>query len=258
VRDLGCRPDRVGVRELDFQQRTTRAAECSDPSFPCLLLQVVAAVASTPARRRSRGPAARFRRPAADRPLSILTRRYLWIRDVWANEATREIQAPPEEVFEVWTNLEQRPTWDDHDEWFRLGRPLAVGVSYKLKTRGAPPATVTVTQLEPGRRFVNEGRVPLGRLRFLFTVEPTASGRTRATYRQEIHGAASGLLARLFGPGIQRNAPITMERLAARWNASAGEHSDIGSAGPEPRFTCSGMPAGVGDVSSPRRWRRWA
>lgn len=31
-----------------------------------------------------------------------------------------------------------------------LDRALAVGVSYKLKTRGAPPATMTFTELEAG------------------------------------------------------------------------------------------------------------
>ena len=133
---------------------------------------------------------------------------------MWSNEVTQTIPGSAEEVFAVWTDLERRPTWDDHDEWVQLSAPLAPGVAYRIKTEGAPAATVTVAALEPGRRFVSEGSLPGASLRFSFELEPAGERETRATYRQEIDGAASQLLGFLLGPRIRRDAPITLRRLA--------------------------------------------
>jgi len=135
---------------------------------------------------------------------------------MWTNEARTEIAASADAVFAVWADVEARPGWDDHDEWVRLEGPLAVGSAIRTKTRGAPAATVRISELAPGRRMVTEGVVPLGRLRFIFTIEEAGGGRVVATYRQELEGVASPLLARLFGPRMAADAPVTLERLAQR------------------------------------------
>lgn len=135
---------------------------------------------------------------------------------MWTNAAERRILGSMDRVWAVWTDFPARPSWDDHDEWVRIESPLAVGALLKMKTRGAPAATVRVTEIEPGRRIVTEGTVPLGKLRFSFEVTEAGSGYVIARYRQEIIGPMAPLLGRLFGPRIAADAPVTLERLAAR------------------------------------------
>jgi len=142
---------------------------------------------------------------------------------MWTNEAHVKMVAGAGEVFDVWTDFGARPRWDDHDEWVRMLGPLAVGSEIRLKTRGAPAAAVRIAALDPGRRIVTEGRVPLGRLRFVFQVEDHGPGTVLARYRQELEGPPSRLLARLFGPRIAADAPVTLARLARQVAATRAE-----------------------------------
>ncbi len=135
---------------------------------------------------------------------------------MWTNEAQRIIAAPAEQIFAIWCDFAERPSWDDHDEWVRLEGPLAIGTMIHLKTRGAPAATVRITELESGRRLVTEGSVPFGKLRFVFDVQDVDESHVRVSYRQEIEGPLTPLLARLFGPRIAADAPVTLGRLARR------------------------------------------
>ncbi len=82
---------------------------------------------------------------------------------MWTNKAQRTIAAPAEQIFTLWCNFAERSSWDDHDQWAHLQGPLAVGTTIHLKTQGAPPAKVCITEFEPGHRIVTEGVVPLAK-----------------------------------------------------------------------------------------------
>ena len=139
---------------------------------------------------------------------------------MWMNEAQRTIAAPAQQIFAIWCNFAERPSWDEHDEWVHLQGPLAIGTTIHLKTQGAPPAKVHITEFEPGRRIVTEGIVPFGKLRFVFELQVVDSSLVHVSYSQEIRGPLTPLLARIFGPRMATDAPITLDRLAQRVSLS--------------------------------------
>ena len=121
---------------------------------------------------------------------------------VFECEATFE--AEPEAVWNVWTDVARWPEWDVSKEMSRLDGPFEVGVSGWAKQRGNLGGTFTITEVNPGRGWVTECPMPLGKIIFDHEIEPLAGGRVRVVKRVGVQGGFGPLL-RLFAPKMRRD-----------------------------------------------------
>ena len=71
------------------------------------------------------------------------------------------------------------------------------------KQRGNLGGTFTVTQIEPGRRWVSECPLPLGKIVFDHVLEPVAKDRVRVVKRVDVEGGITPLIM-LFAPKMRR------------------------------------------------------
>ncbi len=138
---------------------------------------------------------------------------------------TCNIDAPPERVWEVVMDPGRLADWVTIHR--RLGSvsdtPLRVGstISQTLALAGAPfKVRWTVTQLDPGRLAVWEGRGPArSRAISRYELEPHGEGGTRFDYRNEFKppgGPLGAVAGRVLVGGIsQREANRSLERLRA-------------------------------------------
>jgi uncharacterized protein YndB with AHSA1/START domain len=71
-------------------------------------------------------------------------------------DATVDIEAPPEAVWEILADIERWPTWTPTMTWVRWldGGTLAVGSAARIKQPRLPATTWRVTEVEPGRSFM--------------------------------------------------------------------------------------------------------
>jgi carbon monoxide dehydrogenase subunit G len=116
-------------------------------------------------------------------------------------ERTIDINATPERVWAVMTDIERWPEWTTSVRSARRidDGPLAVGSRADMDLEGAPPSTWTVTTLEAGRSFAwttSARGVPSVATH---TVEPHDGGS-----RVRLGIEAASLLATLFSPWISR------------------------------------------------------
>src|SRR5262249_59919732 len=94
--------------------------------------------------------------------------------------------------------------WDVSTEMSRLDGPFEPGVSGWAKQRGNLGGSFIITEGNPGRGWVTECPMPLGKVIFDHEIEPLAGGRVRVVKRGGGQGGVGPLL-RPFAPQMRRD-----------------------------------------------------
>jgi hypothetical protein len=135
-------------------------------------------------------------------------------------EATALIQAEPARVWEVLTDVGSWPAWDSGIK--SLEGRAETGTTIKLETEANPGRTwpVKVAELDPAKRMVFKGGMPLGLFRGTrtYTLAPDGPAATRFTMREEFTGPLAPLIGRSIpdlGPGFERFARGLKDRSEA-------------------------------------------
>ena len=113
---------------------------------------------------------------------------------------TTEVDAPPEVVFGVLSEVERWPEWTPTvtrvERLGDTGESLALGGRLRIVQPKVPPAEWTVTALEPGRGFRLVSRAPGATVEANHWAEPAGPGhRSRVT----LSVTFAGLLGRAVG-----------------------------------------------------------
>jgi hypothetical protein len=127
-------------------------------------------------------------------------------------ECEATFEAEPDAVWKVWTDVARWPEWDASKEIAQLDGPFEPGTSGWAKQRGNLGGLFTITEVDPGRRWVTECPVPLGKVIFDHLLEPVAGGRVRVVKKVEVQGG-SGPLLRLFAPRMRRDIGASLVAL---------------------------------------------
>jgi hypothetical protein len=131
-----------------------------------------------------------------------------------------DIQAPPATAAAVMTGIERWHEWTSTITSIRRldDGPLRVGSRAAVRQPRLPPATWTVTGIEPGRGFTWTTKSPGVTILARHFAEP-APGGCRATLSLEFSGPLGGLVARLTRGLNQRYLKIEAEGLKRRSEA---------------------------------------
>ena len=140
---------------------------------------------------------------------------------------TVELDAPPQQVWEVLTDTPAHADWNPFIT--RMDGDLEVGrrIEVRIAPPGGKPMTFrpTVTDVEPAHRLAWLGRFLLPGLfdgAHSFTLEPLAEGRTRLTQSETFRGllpAFSGGLLQRTEAGFDAMNEALRQRVAQRHSA---------------------------------------
>ena len=111
---------------------------------------------------------------------------------------TDRADAPPEAVWALWEDPARWPEWNDQLESGELHGDLAVGTGVTVKFKRGGKMRFSVVELEVGRLFVDEAKLPGCRFGHEHLVEP-ADGGSEITHRLYLKGMTSGLFSLMFG-----------------------------------------------------------
>ena len=129
------------------------------------------------------------------------------------------IGAPPEAVWALWADASRWPEWNDQLESGELHGDLAVGIEATVKFKRGGKMVFKVVELEPGRLFVDEAKLPGCRFGHEHRVEPSGGG-SEITHRLYLKGPTSGAFSRLFGRKRMRESVVAFvereQKLASR------------------------------------------
>ena len=111
-------------------------------------------------------------------------------------QSTTVINAAPEVVWAILTDLDRFPSWDPN--CISIEGDLDVGSKLTILSKLAPNRAFTakVVSLEENERMIWQGGMPLGAFRGVrtFELEKLSTSRTRFTTREEFSGWMSPLI----------------------------------------------------------------
>jgi hypothetical protein len=137
-------------------------------------------------------------------------------------EETIDIDAAPEVIFRIWSEVEHWNKWDPDTKESSLHGPFAVGSRGRIVPAKGRGVSMQITECTPNRSFTVEASVPLFRMQFVHELIPKTNG-TRVVHRVLFSGALTFLLGRVVGAQVRKGLPRTMKSLrqyAESWHGS--------------------------------------
>ena len=124
------------------------------------------------------------------------------------------ITASPEKIFRIYEDVQNWHTWDPDTKQAFLDGPFRVG----SRGRITPPKGMTVpmllTQVEPGKCFTVESKIPLFCMLFEHELLPV-EGATEVIHRVTFSGFLSFVLGPLLSKQLNAGLPVTLRKLKA-------------------------------------------
>jgi Polyketide cyclase / dehydrase and lipid transport len=147
---------------------------------------------------------------------------------------TFEAEAPT--VWQIWTDVARWPEWDASKEIAQMDGEFQPGTSGWVKKHNALGGTFAITSVEPGRRWISESPLPLGRVIFDHVVDPLPGGQVRVAKSVQVEGGSAGLFRVLAAPRMRRDIETSLAALQQRAQAqdAQAEHAQAEHAAPEP------------------------
>jgi hypothetical protein len=117
-------------------------------------------------------------------------------------EASLETSAPPDRVWQVWSDVNHWPEWNPDMKASRIDGPLKLGATGNIDTRSGGKHDVVVTHFEQGRSFELESTaMPGTKMAIRATIAPSGSG-SRITQGFEPRGLLSPIVGPMMGGQI--------------------------------------------------------
>ena len=128
---------------------------------------------------------------------------------MWSFEHTEATKAPPERLWQRYSDRASWPEWDHGIKSVTLDGPFAVGSTGKVKPKGGLATKYEVLEVTEGRSFTDVSFLPLARMRFSHKIEPTPTAAD-ITHRVTISGPLAPLFSRVIGKKVAAEIPAAM------------------------------------------------
>jgi hypothetical protein len=133
----------------------------------------------------------------------------------WETTSTLEAEVPTTAVWDrAYADAAAWPKWNAEIKRASLDGPLTLGAKAKIVFRTGLRLRFEVVELEQGRLFTDESRLPGARMGHRHLVEPTASGGSELTNTIYIEGLLAPLWRRILGPAAARTLPDAQRAVA--------------------------------------------
>lgn len=133
----------------------------------------------------------------------------------WATESTHEADVGASAVWtRAYADVSRWKDWNSQIAHAALESRFALGGSAKIRFTTGLRMRFRIVELEPGRVFTDEARLPLARMGHRHLIEDTGAG-VRLVNRIYIQGPLAWLWSRILGPRAKRELPEAQRRVVA-------------------------------------------
>jgi len=108
------------------------------------------------------------------------------------------VAATSAEVFSVYKDVENWPSWDPETDSASLDGEFQVGTSGKIKPSGEPETKIVITEVSPDKSFTVECKIPLCKMQFVHEMAES-DDRTHVVNKIILTGLLSSVFGLLIG-----------------------------------------------------------
>jgi hypothetical protein len=123
-----------------------------------------------------------------------------------------ETAAPAAEIWRIWTDVDQWPTWDIGLQQAVLAGPFVEGTKGTLISDQGQKARFVITAVDEGTSYTFKTKLPLGSLEITRSLV-AETDTVRFTHAVKFRGLTGGLFARKLGKGYQKMLPKAMQKV---------------------------------------------
>jgi uncharacterized protein YndB with AHSA1/START domain len=138
---------------------------------------------------------------------------------MWAAEHSIETNAPREQIWRLWADVDGWPEWNGDIERIELEGSFATGGRIMMTPIGQEAIELRIAEAVEPVLFVDEVNLENVVIRTTHRVERVGNERSRVTYLMEIDGPAADTLGPQLGPAISADFPETLAALVTRAEA---------------------------------------
>lgn len=125
------------------------------------------------------------------------------------------VNAPPEQIFEIYSDVANWCQWDPDTKSSSISGPFASGTTGQLTPTKSNPVSILLTSVVPNKSFTVESRIPY-LFRMVFEHELSKEqNATKVTHRATFYGPLSFLLGLVIGNQLRQALPVTLSNLKA-------------------------------------------
>jgi hypothetical protein len=125
---------------------------------------------------------------------------------------TVETKASADTIWKIWKDVRNWNTWDHGIEYSSIDGPFAEGTLGLLKPKKGPLVRTKLTQVVPGKMFVDESTLFFARI-IVSHYLTEFQGKTQVTHQIEMRGPFAFLFAFLIGRTMKKNLPQEMQSM---------------------------------------------
>ncbi|WP_027186910.1 SRPBCC family protein [Desulfovibrio cuneatus] len=127
----------------------------------------------------------------------------------WSCEATATTTATPEQIWNLWTNLDSWPQWDTDVAWAKLETSFVQGAYFRMKPTNGPAMRCLLQEVTHLHSFSTLSRLPLTKVSFTHVFSEGT-----LCHKVEMRGWLTPLFKQLFGYKIEKELSSVVRSLA--------------------------------------------
>lgn len=131
------------------------------------------------------------------------------------------IDASPEKIFAIYEDVRNWHTWDPDTKEAFIEGPFRVGSRGRITPPKGMAVPMLLTQVEPGKCFTVESKIPLFRMLFEHELVPS-NETTEVIHRVTFSGLLSLVLGPMLSKQLNAGLPVTLRNLKALAEGASG------------------------------------
>ena len=132
---------------------------------------------------------------------------------MWKKEITIETKATKEQIWKLWSDVENWNKWDNEVQTSELNGKFEKGAKGVLKPNNGPKSKFILESAKYPFEFTTKSSLPLAKMYFTHKISEN-NGKTEITHGVEISGITTFIFSKVIGKKIVAELPKAMDKLS--------------------------------------------
>ena len=142
---------------------------------------------------------------------------------MWTTQAKRTTTASKQQIWDLWSNVNNWPSWDTDVKKAELYGSLVTGTKGSLTPTKGPTAKFAITECTPLASFTSRTALPLCKMDFIHSMQQRKD-EIEVTHKVVLTGSLAFLFSKMIGHQLKTGLPKAVDQLIAQAESKQTTH----------------------------------